>query len=148
MAQTLCTKWWTPLWMFFVFKKLYFNELSRFGQFVKYMLFGFPFWWLYLAMSNISVLIKLGLCRSIIYSKFLIAHQSFHCTPYFSLHNKFHCTFSLHIVHCHCTLYICNFKFRSRQIKLSTKTTLLWLFLVSLKSRIQIIKQYISRAKV
>ena len=63
---------------------------------------------------------KLGLCRSIIYSKFLIAHKFFHCTPYFSLHaifftahHIFHCTpyFSLHTKHTlllpnDCSLYI------------------------------------------
>ena len=54
--------------------------------------------------SNTPPSAKLGLCRSIIYSKFFIAHHIFHCTPNFS-----HCTFTLHIshiVHLHCTLHI------------------------------------------
>ena len=42
MAQTLCTKWWHTLWIFFPKKNSLFNELARFGQFIKYTLFKSP----------------------------------------------------------------------------------------------------------
>ena len=36
-------------------KKLYFKELPRFGQFVKYILFGSPF-----LLSRVPILLKIG----------------------------------------------------------------------------------------